>query len=431
VGGTGLTYDVKGNLTQAVTGHRYTWDFDNQLQGVDTSGDQVADVTFGYDALGRRVKKTASGATKIYVSATTPIAYSPQAGQELVEYVSGAVPTSPTEKCVYGNDIDEPIWKTGTGGAVYYHANSLYCVSALTNGSGAVVERYRYTPYGELTILAADGTTVRSASNYANPYTYTGRRWDSETGLYYHRARYYHPALGRFLGRDPIRLAAQLPEQYGYLRGRPFLFIDPSGKLPFFPCRHPAPWLPPAGPGLPKCRFGLYDDQDTGDATPGHSGAKTLHCSAQSLFSKSDVVPMAGKGVRAAVMEALHRECCISHLAVFDHGNTAFQEFGTKRGMTQKDLAQLCRVLCEDAEIELFGCHVGTPGNGTVAMLMTCPKVKKVSGCTSFVKHYRPYDDGTCSGYTPECTGTWREYPPSGRSLNPPSTIPPGKGKPK
>jgi hypothetical protein len=77
-------------LAQAVTGHRTTWDFDNQLPGVDTSGDQVADVTFGYDALGRRVKKTASGATKIYVSATPPIAYSPQAGQELAEYVSGA-----------------------------------------------------------------------------------------------------------------------------------------------------------------------------------------------------------------------------------------------------------------------------------------------------------------------------------------------------
>jgi RHS repeat-associated protein len=228
VGGTGLTHDVKGNLTQAATGHRYTWDFDNQLQGVDTSGDQVADVTFGYDALGRRVKKTASGATKIYVSATQPIAYSPQAGQELAEYVSGAVPTSPTEKYVYGDYIDEPIWKTGTGGAVYYHANALYCVSALTNGSGAVVERYRYTPYGELTILAADGTTVRSASTYANPYTYTGRRWDSETGLYFYRARYYHPALGRFIRRDPIRYADSR-QTYQYVSDDPISQADASG----------------------------------------------------------------------------------------------------------------------------------------------------------------------------------------------------------
>jgi RHS repeat-associated protein len=228
VGGTGLTYDVKGNLTQAVTGHRYTWDFDNQLQGVDTSGDQVADVTFGYDALGRRVKKTASGATKVYVSATQPIAYSPQAGQELAEFVSGAAPTSPAEKYVYGDYIDEPIWKTGTGGGVYYHANALYCVSALTNGSGGVVERYRYTPYGELTILAADGTTVRSASNYANPYTYTGRRWDSETGLYYYRARYYHPTLGRFVGRDPLEHSKAIIH-YEYARGLATTHTDPTG----------------------------------------------------------------------------------------------------------------------------------------------------------------------------------------------------------
>ena len=80
-----------------MTGHRYYWDFDNQLQGVDTTGDQVADVTFGYDALGRRVTKTASGATKVYVSKTEPIAYSPYAGQEIAEYASGAVPTSPGE----------------------------------------------------------------------------------------------------------------------------------------------------------------------------------------------------------------------------------------------------------------------------------------------------------------------------------------------
>jgi hypothetical protein len=164
VGGTGLTYDVKGNLTQAATGHRYTWDFDNQLQGVDTSGDQVADVTFGYDALGRRVKKTASGATKIYVSATQPIACIPQAGQELVEYVSGAVPTSPTEKYVYGDYIDEPIWKTGTGGATLesltqYFQNQVF---------------YTHDAYGRREYLgyrASDGELIRRVQTTHPSYT--------------------------------------------------------------------------------------------------------------------------------------------------------------------------------------------------------------------------------------------------------------------
>ncbi len=126
--------------------------------------------------------------------------------------------------------IDEPIWKTGTGGAVYYHANALYCVSALTNGSGAVVERYRYTPYGELTILAADGVTVRSASNYANPWTYTGRRWDSEIGKFYYRRRNLDPTLGRFMSRDPLGYV-ETAGTCQYCSSRPVGRIDPSGTL--------------------------------------------------------------------------------------------------------------------------------------------------------------------------------------------------------
>jgi RHS repeat-associated protein len=43
---------------------------------------------------------------------------------------------------------------------------------------------------------------VRSASSYANPCTFTGREWDSETGLFYYRARFLHAQLGRFVGRD-------------------------------------------------------------------------------------------------------------------------------------------------------------------------------------------------------------------------------------
>ena len=82
---------------------------------------------------------------------------------------------------------------------MYYQANNLYCVSALTNTSGAVVERYRYTAYGVLTLLAPDGVTVRTSSSYANPYTYTGRRWDPEVSLYYYRARLPRSAVGAVL----------------------------------------------------------------------------------------------------------------------------------------------------------------------------------------------------------------------------------------
>lgn len=66
------------------------------------------------------------------------------------------------------------------------------------------MERYVYTAYGEVTVLEADGVTERSVSAVGNPYLFTGRRLDAETGLFYFRARYYSGEQGRFISRDPV-----------------------------------------------------------------------------------------------------------------------------------------------------------------------------------------------------------------------------------
>ena len=56
----------------------------------------------------------------------------------------------------------------------------------------------------ERTILDLNGSTIRSESSYDNPYGYTSRRHDEETGLCYFRARYYDPATGEFISQDPL-----------------------------------------------------------------------------------------------------------------------------------------------------------------------------------------------------------------------------------
>jgi len=89
-----------------------------------------------------------------------------------------------------------------------------------------VVERYAYDPYGRPIYLTASGAlSTTQSSSVNNTILYTGRRLDTETGLYYFRARYQDPVLGRFLSRDPI----------GYYNGAslyislPLNYLDPTG----------------------------------------------------------------------------------------------------------------------------------------------------------------------------------------------------------
>jgi len=84
----------------------------------------------------------------------------------------------------------------------YPHANHLYSVAALTDSTGAVVERYSYNAYGKQTITGPSGG-VRAKSAVGWDRGFTGYVADNETGLLHARARQYSPTLGRFVGRDP------------------------------------------------------------------------------------------------------------------------------------------------------------------------------------------------------------------------------------
>jgi RHS repeat-associated protein len=105
---------------------------------------------------------------------------------------------------IIGSYVDEALAMIVGTAKYYYHANHLYSVAALTDSAKNVVERYRYDAYGNRIVLAADGVTTRTASNFGQQIGFTGRYLDKETGLYYFRARYYSGTLGRFIGRDPI-----------------------------------------------------------------------------------------------------------------------------------------------------------------------------------------------------------------------------------
>jgi RHS repeat-associated protein len=182
-----FTYDNNGNTLTKVVGSNttsYAWDFENRLSSVTLPG-SGGTVTFKYDPFGRRVYKSSPSGTSIY-------AYD---GDNLVEETnpSGGVVARHSQ----GLNIDEPLAMLRSSTTSYYQADGLGSVTSLSNGAGALAQNYTYDSFGN--IIATSGSLV-------NSFRYTGREWDTETSLYYYRARYYDSTLGRFLSEDPTGL---------------------------------------------------------------------------------------------------------------------------------------------------------------------------------------------------------------------------------
>jgi RHS repeat-associated protein len=90
-------------------------------------------------------------------------------------------------------------------GEVYcYIHDALGSIRALVSSEGYIRQMYEYNAFGGIRVLGKEGGEVSFDEAIPNPYAFTGREFDLETGLYYYRARYYDPHLGRFLQEDPM-----------------------------------------------------------------------------------------------------------------------------------------------------------------------------------------------------------------------------------
>jgi RHS repeat-associated protein len=203
--------------------------------GCENSSEKTAvgsGVTFKYDPLGRRIYKSSSSSTSVF-------AYD---GDNLIEETnsSGTV----VARYEQTQNIDEPLAMLRSSTASYYNADGLGSVTSLTNSSGAAVQTYTFDSFGNVT--ASSGSLV-------NPFQYTGREMDAETGLYYYRARYYDPGTGRFLTEDPLGWAVGNATFYPYARNNPANFNDPFGLYPnLTPEPRGGPPMPvPGAPHLP------------------------------------------------------------------------------------------------------------------------------------------------------------------------------------
>ena len=120
-------------------------------------------------------------------------------------------------------------------GPFYYVKNLQGDVTAIVDGNGTVLVRYKYDAWGAVSSTVTAGLTgLSSYIAYNNPFRYRGYYYDGETGFYYLNSRYYDPEIGRFLNGDAYVSTGQGPTGYNmyvYCGNNPILREDDGGTL--------------------------------------------------------------------------------------------------------------------------------------------------------------------------------------------------------
>lgn len=191
--GATLAYDANGNMLSDGV-NTFAWNSRNQLAAINGNSMQ-------YDAFGRRIKN-AQGLSILYD------------GDNDVQELAGssAVASRLTGKTDEFFSISTP------NGTLFPIVDALGSVLELVDSSGKMAVQYTYDSFGN---------TTSTSPAIQNSFQYTGRENDG-TGLYYYRARYYWPFVGRFISEDPLGLASGL-NLYSYVNDDPIDRTDPSG----------------------------------------------------------------------------------------------------------------------------------------------------------------------------------------------------------
>ncbi|CAG0981385.1 partial tRNA nuclease WapA, partial [Anaerolineae bacterium] len=211
---TTYAYDGRGNLATTTTGSdvtTYSWDALDRLTTVDMP--VGADSAYTYDPNGYRVLQTLGSDTTNYLWDEF------SAYGDVVRETNG----TGTELANYTLANQQLIAQVRGGTANYYLQDGQGSTRALTNATGDITDTYNYLAYGQ--VYSQTGTTT-------NSYLYTGQQFDSATGLYDLRARYYDPGLGRFVSRDTYPINYRNPielNRYGYVGNNPINHQDPLG----------------------------------------------------------------------------------------------------------------------------------------------------------------------------------------------------------
>ncbi len=222
LGALRMDYDAAGNLlvkrllnatdtTRVLRRDSLFWSALGRLDSVHTrdSLGALTRVGFGYDALGRRIRKsTPSGTSRYLWDGDALMMVLDSLGNRVAEYTYYP-----------GTDNPHSVRRHDLGDLTYYYIrDNPGNVTALISGTG-IATQYGYDPFGS----GQGGTGA-----VADALRFAAREYDAETQLYYNRARYYDPAVGRFISADPLGLSAGI-NPYAYGGNDPANGRDPSG----------------------------------------------------------------------------------------------------------------------------------------------------------------------------------------------------------